>query len=77
MRGDQKNHNLPPKSIIRFDKQDEDFQDLKKREEKSQQPKTKEELAEIRKKWMKTKFRDREDPKNPLSSIKMHNEVNK
>jgi hypothetical protein len=35
MRGDQKNHNLPPKSIIRFDKQDEDFQDLKKREEKS------------------------------------------
>jgi hypothetical protein len=35
MRGDQKNQNLPPKSIIRFDKQDEDFQDLKKREEKS------------------------------------------
>lgn len=37
--------------------------------------KTKEELAEIRKALMKSKFKDRADPYNPLSARKMEPDV--
>ena len=50
--------------------QDQDTHDSRPTAAKApKEGKTKEELAAIRKAWMKTKFRDRANPKDPLSAI--------